>query len=514
MAEPLTGERLAGAFASAFALTLTNPITILAFTAIFAKVGHRSRRRAIGGIAVLVGGVFAGSACWWLGISTRCDVGCGGARKRAACALDQPHLGRDPAAVGAGAARRRQHRPRSRAALRRADWRPVGALAKVPPMLLPGFRRLVALMVCALLALAAPARAQSAAAPPATPPPISADELKKLVDTLNDPAQRQHLVAQLQALIAAQNAQAQPAQAPTVFEELSSEIDTITGEILSASQVLVDAPRLAQWVESQVENPAARDFWLAVAVKLALIFGVALVADRAAWLLLRGAQRKLAAIQSASLPARVLLILLAMIVEALPAVAFAAAALFAVPFTQPSFGTREVAQTLIDAILTARIVLAAARIALLSRAAEALYPLGGETRQYLYIWTRRFTGWAGLWLRRGRGGVVAGRAGRDLRADRCAAPSWCWPSSPSSSCCRTGAPSPIGCAARLVTAAGACCAIASPIPGTCLPSSTCWARSASSRRASAAAISSCCAPRRRRSWCCSPRRSPCASSSG
>jgi threonine/homoserine/homoserine lactone efflux protein len=37
--EPLADEALLGAFASTFALTITNPITILAFAAIFAKVG-------------------------------------------------------------------------------------------------------------------------------------------------------------------------------------------------------------------------------------------------------------------------------------------------------------------------------------------------------------------------------------------------------------------------------------------------------------------------------------------
>ena len=66
--EPVAGEALAGAFASAFALTITNPITVLAFAAIFAKVGvdHAS---SAAGIAVLVAGVFVGSTLWWIGIS-------------------------------------------------------------------------------------------------------------------------------------------------------------------------------------------------------------------------------------------------------------------------------------------------------------------------------------------------------------------------------------------------------------------------------------------------------------
>lgn len=85
---------------------------------------------------------------------------------------------------------------------------------------------------------------------------------------------------------------------------------------------------------------------------------------------------------------------LGIVIEALPVVAFALAASFTVPFTHPHFGTRQVARVLIGAILWTRIVLAVARVALLSASAVRLYPLGEETRQYLYIWARRFAGWA------------------------------------------------------------------------------------------------------------------------
>lgn len=55
-----------GAYLSTFFLTITNPITILSFAAIFAGtmlVGNTSSP------IVLVAGVFAGSACWWLALS-------------------------------------------------------------------------------------------------------------------------------------------------------------------------------------------------------------------------------------------------------------------------------------------------------------------------------------------------------------------------------------------------------------------------------------------------------------
>jgi len=63
------GAGLAAAYGSTFILTLTNPMTILSFVAIFAGLGlgaaadYRSA-------AALVAGVFLGSALWWLLLSS------------------------------------------------------------------------------------------------------------------------------------------------------------------------------------------------------------------------------------------------------------------------------------------------------------------------------------------------------------------------------------------------------------------------------------------------------------
>jgi threonine/homoserine/homoserine lactone efflux protein len=66
--EPVEGEALFGAYVSTFALTITNPITILAFAGIFAKVGM-SEAGGYLDTGVLVGGVLLGSLLWWLGLS-------------------------------------------------------------------------------------------------------------------------------------------------------------------------------------------------------------------------------------------------------------------------------------------------------------------------------------------------------------------------------------------------------------------------------------------------------------
>ncbi|MGH7032174.1 MAG: LysE family translocator [Stellaceae bacterium] len=66
--EPLAGEAMLGAFASAYALTIANPITLLSFAAIFAKLGADAVT-GLAGASALVGGVFIGSLLWWLGLS-------------------------------------------------------------------------------------------------------------------------------------------------------------------------------------------------------------------------------------------------------------------------------------------------------------------------------------------------------------------------------------------------------------------------------------------------------------
>ena len=64
-----SSEGLGGAYASTFLLTLTNPATILAFVAIFAGLGVANGTRNYASATLVVLGVFAGSALWWLVLS-------------------------------------------------------------------------------------------------------------------------------------------------------------------------------------------------------------------------------------------------------------------------------------------------------------------------------------------------------------------------------------------------------------------------------------------------------------
>jgi threonine/homoserine/homoserine lactone efflux protein len=76
LAQPATqaarieGKGLLGAYGSTFILTLTNPMTILSFMAIFAGLRIADTGGNYFSAAMLVLGVFFGSALWWLSLSS------------------------------------------------------------------------------------------------------------------------------------------------------------------------------------------------------------------------------------------------------------------------------------------------------------------------------------------------------------------------------------------------------------------------------------------------------------
>ena len=260
---------------------------------------------------------------------------------------------------------------------------------------LPCYCGLVAFLCLLLLPLAGPRAAAEGAA--TTTPTVSAAELQQLVDTLKDPAARDKLVTELQALIAAERGAQPPAAAPTtarVIDDLSRAIADITDEILATASVLLDAPLLIGWAKAQIGDPALREQWLAIALKLAVIFGAALAADAAARWALRRPAARFAAGPHERAGMRLLLMIPGTILEALPVIVFAGVAFFVMPFARLHPGEEQAAIVLVWAVFSARLILAAARVALLSPSAAGLLDFSEETRNYLYIWVRRFAGWA------------------------------------------------------------------------------------------------------------------------
>jgi threonine/homoserine/homoserine lactone efflux protein len=66
---PSRGTGLFGAYASTFLLTVTNPMTILAFIGMFSAILPANGPMSAVSSSSLVLGVFLGSAAWWLALS-------------------------------------------------------------------------------------------------------------------------------------------------------------------------------------------------------------------------------------------------------------------------------------------------------------------------------------------------------------------------------------------------------------------------------------------------------------
>jgi threonine/homoserine/homoserine lactone efflux protein len=67
-------EGLVRNYVSIFALTIANPVTILAFAGIFAGLGLAQEHATYGRVGIMVLGVWLGSLLWWLLLSLGADL--------------------------------------------------------------------------------------------------------------------------------------------------------------------------------------------------------------------------------------------------------------------------------------------------------------------------------------------------------------------------------------------------------------------------------------------------------
>ncbi len=114
---------------------------------------------------------------------------------------------------------------------------------------------------------------------------------------------------------------------------------------------------------------------------------------------------------------RLLFTMFNLVIGTLPIVAFAAVAYVVLPITLPAYSaSRTSVALLVEAAVIARLILAAARSMLLPSADSiGLLSAGEETRNYLYIWIKRFTCWSvfgfavaeGAWWLGVPGGIYA-----------------------------------------------------------------------------------------------------------
>ncbi|HYC03277.1 MAG TPA: mechanosensitive ion channel domain-containing protein [Azospirillaceae bacterium] len=259
----------------------------------------------------------------------------------------------------------------------------------MPSALSALLKRLLPVLLLALLAV--PAAAQDKAAP--APEPPKAEELEKLVRTLEDPAQRQQFLDQLKSLTEARKAvEAQTPETPGMraLTVLSSRVEDLSQQIADAGRTLVDTPKALRWLNRQVTDPELRNRWARLLFELTVVLAAGYAARLATRWLLSRPRRALENRPRERWLAKLPLVAAHGFLDALPIVAFALAGFGTLSITAPPDGVQQAARLFINASLLVQVVMLMARLLLSPEAPTLrLLRISDESAHYLYIWVRR-----------------------------------------------------------------------------------------------------------------------------
>ncbi len=256
------------------------------------------------------------------------------------------------------------------------------------------------------------ARAQAPAAE-ASPAAVSAEELERLVKTLESEPERARLVEQLKGLIAAQRTAPPepPGLGEVVIATLSDSVAQVSTAVREIGDALLDARGAGDWLSNAFNDRAKRDRILEGLWRVAATLALGALAQWLVHLLLSRVRRTLTHRQG-GVVWRLGAGLLALVLDALPVAAFAAAAYGILPFLDPAPDVRLIAIALANAAVVSQALILLCRLALQPHdPALRVLPLSDGTAAYLDIWLRRFI-WLGIF------GYVALETGRLLGLPR------------------------------------------------------------------------------------------------
>lgn len=255
---------------------------------------------------------------------------------------------------------------------------------------------LLALLLCGTPASAqVPSAALPGAAPaaPAAEPEDPARQIQDLLATLEDPAARERLTAQLRTLLQAQRqTERQEIEPPSsrVLEFMSERVGRLSRQMIAIGAVFADLPDTVEWLQGQATDEMRRDRWIQVGLQLVLAVGVGFLAGAAMSRLLRSARQSIESRRNERILARLPLVILRTVIELVPIGVFAVAGYGTLSVTDPPLVVRLVALIVINATILIQLILALTRGVLAPTAPNLrMLPIGDESAHYGYIWARR-----------------------------------------------------------------------------------------------------------------------------
>jgi small-conductance mechanosensitive channel len=273
-----------------------------------------------------------------------------------------------------------------------------------------------------LILLAAPALAQGTAPPPPGPQPTAPQaaggDLQRLIEVLRDDARRADFLRALETASrqpgapaaapapapgapAAEAAPAEPALLPpnTLGAQLlmgaSQRVQALTDSLVATAEALTDVQGVAGWVSGALRDPVTKTRIADAAWKLALLFGLGLLAEWGTARALRRFSDRLDAMAPAPGDARtwmrrVPLVLARFGLDLVPIAAFAVISYGMIGLVRPLPTTELVLLTANNSYMALRAVMAGSRM-LFSPASThlRLVQVADETAAYVTIWIRR-----------------------------------------------------------------------------------------------------------------------------
>jgi small conductance mechanosensitive channel len=278
---------------------------------------------------------------------------------------------------------------------------------------------LTAFLLCLGGFFPATAGAQSAAPLAAVPqapaaaqkPPPAADpaQVKDLIQTLNDPAQRDKLVGQLNLLLKQQAAQKPTAEDPVgsrILKFLSGQVHEVTDEFDDLGHAFRGLPVAGRWFENQMTNPVTRAHWIDLGTSLAMVLAAGAVALAIVYFLVRAPRHAIERQHRSSIFGRVAFGLIRLAVWLIPVGAFGIAgyALLSVIDPPPTVSLATLA--IINATLIVLGVIALSQFVLAPRFANLrLIKIGDKPATFLHRWIC----WIAAILSYGGFGITAAR---------------------------------------------------------------------------------------------------------
>jgi small conductance mechanosensitive channel len=184
-------------------------------------------------------------------------------------------------------------------------------------------------------------------------------DLRRLIETIEDPARREQLLTDLRALLAAQAQTPAPPEdasaeaVATAVDAISERADLLKGLAAGVVATIERLPLFVAWLSGEWRDANQRALWIEVGASCLVVFGAAILAHFTMRAALTPIRRRVTRGGGEGKGARAARVLLRLLFDLLPIVGFAVAGYVALGLVQPEGIGLLVVRALLDAAISA-----------------------------------------------------------------------------------------------------------------------------------------------------------------